>query len=126
MNTINTAATVGTESWKLIKDQRRKKLIALSEEARQIRDEEGLDCTLNDIIIERFYTNGHHNTFHTFAGWKKEGFSVIKGSEAFVVWGKKRTVEQGKDHREDEESEEAKKYKFYPLAYLFSNQQVKK
>lgn len=126
MNTDANVATVATESWKLLKDQRRKKLIALSEEAREIRDEEGLDCTLNEIIIERFYTNGHHNTFKTFKGWKKEGFSVIKGSEAFVIWGRKRTVEEGKDHREEEESEEAKKYKFFPLAYLFSNQQVKR
>lgn len=125
MNTDENVGTVATESWKLLKDQRRKKLIALSEEAREIRDEEGLDCTINDIIIERFYTNGHHNTFKTFKSWKEEGFSVIKGSEAFVIWGKKRTIEQAKDHRE-EESEEAKKYKFFPLAYLFSNQQVKR
>ena len=126
MNTNEEVATVATESWKLIKDQRRKKLIALSEEAREIRDEEGLDCTLNSIIIERFYTSGHHNTFKSFKGWKKEGFSVVKGAEAFVVWGRKRTIEQTKDHREGEESEDAKKYKYYPLAYLFSNQQVKK
>ncbi len=125
MNTKGDVATVATESWKLIKDQRRKQLIYLSEEAREIRDEEGLDCTLNSIIIERFYTRGHHNTFKSFKGWKKEGYSVIKGSEAFVVWGRKRIVEEAKDHRESEESEEAKKYKYFPLAYLFSNQQVK-
>ncbi len=124
MNTVSDTPTIKDESWKVIKDLRRKKLIALSEQAREIREEEGLDCTLNSLIIERFYQNKFHQEFHTFGEWKKQGFSIVKGSEAFVIWGRKRTVEAAQQN--PNESEEEKKYKFFPLAYLFSNQQVKK
>lgn len=124
MITTAETPTIKDESWKTRKDERRNKLIELSNEARAIRDEEGLECPLNDIIIERFYSDESHTEFHTFNGWRKLGYKVTKGSEAFVIWGKKRKVEVAQS--EETENEEEKSYKFFPLAYLFSNQQVEK
>lgn len=102
------------------RDIRRKELIKLSKIARAKRDEEGLDCTLNEIIIDDFYTDDEHQEFHLLRDWNEKGYKVKKGSKAFTIWGKKRTVENTDPDSEEDE------YKFFPLAYLFSNAQVEK
>lgn len=111
-----------------LRELRRKKLIELSKFAREIREAEGLDCTLNDIIIERFYTDNEHREFHLLKDWNERGYRVKKGETAFVIWGKKRTAHQAKDGEpttaEDESEGTEGNYKFFPLAYLFSNAQV--
>ena len=40
------------EDWQIKKDERRTRLIELSDKAREFRESQGLDCTLNEIIIE--------------------------------------------------------------------------
>ena len=101
--------------------EKRKVLISLSEEARAIREERDEDCTINHILITEFYQNDENTTFKTFGEWRKAGFSIIKGSKAFLIWGSKRKVE-----KQNENSEEPDQYKFFPVCYLFSNAQVKK
>lgn len=98
--------------------QRRKQLIRLSNIAR-LKQKEGDPRRINHIIIEDFYSDEGHQDFMLFREWKKQGFKVKKGSKAFVVWGRKRKATKASD----EENEETN-YKFFPLAYLFSNQQV--
>jgi len=100
--------------------QRRKALIELSKIAQMMR-KNGDDRKVNDIIIEDFYTQDGHSQFQLFRDWKEQGYRIKKGSRAFTVWGKKR-----KGQAQDPENEEEKEYKFFPLAYLFSNKQVTK
>lgn len=99
--------------------EKRKVLINLSEQARTIREEQGLDCTINNILISEFYQDAENTTFKTFWDWKKEGYKIIKGSKAFLIWGKKREAQ-----KQNENSEEPEEYKFFPVCYLFSNAQV--
>lgn len=120
MNTQTENSPEVKEDWKIKRDERRKILIEHSEWARDYRDKEGLDCTLNQIIIDEIYTDESNEEFHSFWKWKELGYKVKKGMEAFAVWGKKRTVET----QTEDEDEESKKYKYFPLAYLFSNAQV--
>lgn len=82
---------------------------------------DGLFETLNEAIIECLYKRDGHEVFRTFEAWKKDGFSIVKGSQAFVVWGRPQTMTKPEPKAEGEEERE-----FFPIAYLFSNKQVVK
>ena len=76
-------------------------------------------------LIETFIYNPEGNLeFKTFKQWKEAGYTIKKGSTAFLFWG-----QPLKDKYVDEETgeiteEEPDTEKFFPLAYLFSNEQV--
>ena len=76
--------------------------------------ESGKFQTVNAAIINAVYRSSEHQTFKSFDEWKREGYSVLKGSKSFCIWGKPTQIT-----KENEES-----YEFFPLAYLFSNAQV--
>ena len=79
---------------------------------------------INEGLIQ-FYSENEELEFNTFWEWKKKGFSVKKGSIAFLVWGKpkKLLVSPKEDETEETEGDE---FKFWPIAYLFSEKQVEK
>jgi len=59
--------------------------------------------------------------------WKEEGLKVKKGSKAFLFWGKpKKGQKKTKENIKPGESSPEDEYKFFPLAYLFSDKQVEK
>jgi hypothetical protein len=104
--------------------QRRKELKELSKlaKARIETDCEGM--TVNEVLINEFYTSNEHQEFNTLFEWNNKGYKVKKGSQSFCVWGSPKTrnseKEAEKNNSEEEETE------FYPLCYLFSNAQVEK
>jgi hypothetical protein len=102
--------------------ENRKKLIAISQPLRQLM-KEGAISTVNEGLHE-IYTeqNEQIDEFNTFKQWKKKGKTIIKGSKAFLFWGQPREIEQQKI--DDNSTEEEKKMKYFPLAYLFANTQV--
>lgn len=106
---------------------RRKALRELSKLARQLMEGPCEGMTVNEIIVEEFYTNKENKEFHTLKQWNKKGYKVKKGSEAFTVWGTTRTIE-GKttEQPQNQKPEDEEEDEFYPLCYLFSNAQVEK
>lgn len=99
---------------------KRQTLINLSQQAREMREEnpEFEDWTINQILLFQ-YSDGADIEFNTLWQWRKKGYKVKKGSKAFLVWGKKKTVSQ-----DDSPEENATEYKFFPICYLFSENQV--
>lgn len=77
--------------------------------------------TVNEIIIENFYKNKKNQIFKTYRQWQEEAKQVKKGEKAFLVWGKPRNINPEDEH----ESEDDEKETFYPVSYLFSNNQVR-
>lgn len=108
---------------KVIKDDKRQQLRELSKIAklRMQADCEGM--TVNEILIEEFYTNEENTIFKTLREWSKEGYKVKKGEKAFLIWGKPRAInkKEAQQPKEDEEKED-----FYPICFIFSNAQVVK
>lgn len=100
------------------KEQKKDLLRSLSQNAK-MKQQAGDERTVNQILMD-WYTNETHHEFHNFWEWKKLGFKVKKGERAFFVWGKKRKVTEKVENNDEEERE----FKFYPIAYLFSNAQV--
>jgi len=81
---------------------------------------EGVYDSVNEGLLDN-YSDGSEITFHTFNGWKEEGFAVKKGSKAFLIWGKPRKVQiTVPQEGEDEE------FKYWPLCFLFSENQVER
>jgi len=99
---------------------KKEKLIALSAQARELREELNEDTTINKILIKHFYTDLNNSEFNTYKQWKELGYQVKRGEKAFLIWGKKRTNKKQETKEKDKDDE----YKFYPMAFLFSNAQV--
>jgi hypothetical protein len=99
--------------------EKRKELIARSVLIRQMVKEGAID-TVNEGLRE-LYTdeNPDIEEFNTFNQWKEQGYTIKKGSKAFLFWGQPRHYEQT-----PEGSDEPEEFKFWPLCYLFSNEQV--
>jgi len=76
-------------------------------------------ATINEGLIE-VYSKGKDLEFNTFHQWKGKGFKILKGSKAFLVWGKPMKVPVPESEKEDDE------FKFWPVCYLFSEKQVEK
>lgn len=101
--------------------KRRANLKALSKVAKMAIESGATEAShVNEWILD-FYReeNPEIEEFNTFHQWKEKGFSIKKGSEAFVIWGKPRKVEAPDDSESDDDE-----YKYWPLCYLFSDQQV--
>lgn len=76
-------------------------------------------ATVNEALVIHYATQGH-TELHSFRGWLQLGKVVRKGEKALLLWGEpKQTGKQ-----EKEEGKEDDDYKFFPLAYVFSNKQV--
>ncbi len=98
---------------------KRKQLIAQSQVIRELI-EAGEYETVNEGLIETYKEeNPGAEEFNTFNQWKEKGFTIVKGSAAFVVWGQPRQAQQV-----PEGSDEPEEYKYWPLCYLFANTQV--
>lgn len=99
--------------------ENRKKLIELSQGARALI-ETGEYATVNEALIGVYAEeNEGIEKFKTFGQWKNDGYTIVKGSTAFLVWGQPRKVEQV-----PEGADEPEEFKYWPLCYLFANTQV--
>lgn len=105
----------------------RKKLIELSNVAKIMRQAKCLDMTINEILLSMIYETDGATEFNTFGQWKELGYTILKGSKAFVIWGQPRTGNEKKEETDKAaESEGEDEYSFFPVCYLFSDKQVRK
>lgn len=94
----------------------RAKLRELSAIAKKMVETEQVH-TVNQGLIQ-MYSNDGHEEFKTFHEWKQEGMSIKKGSKAFLVWAKPKTIEHPDPDSDEDEMD------YFPICYLFSNKQV--
>lgn len=130
MNTLQKSNTTSTNI-----EQRRSELIVLSQKAREYREiqlnnannEEDFirwsTTTINDIIADSYRNRTGATVFKTLKQWNQLGYRVNKGEKAFTLWGRKKEVKEKKENKQDSDNEVD--YEFYPIAFLFSDQQVK-
>lgn len=119
-------------------DVRRAALIELSVKARAYREEQLSKAEteeqllfwsairINDIIADWYRQQSGAKEFKTFAQWKADGYNIIKGSKAFILWSKKRKVSKQEEATETNTEPTETAYEFFPVAYLFSDLQVEK
>jgi hypothetical protein len=110
-------------SMKKTYEQRRQELRAISQSVRKFVTE-GAFSTINEAVIEIFYTKDGHSEFHTLYQWNKKGYRVLKGSTAFPVWGAPKEKNKAAASEPRPEENEENPENFWPICYLFSNLQV--
>lgn len=66
--------------------------------------------SINKMILFSVYNKNQSLVFKTFEQWNEEGKRIKKGAKAFILWGTPVYKDNGR--------------KYYPLNYLFSNEQV--
>ena len=122
--------------------EKREKLIELSAQAKKLRQQK-IDTaktteeaafwatrTVNYMLLHHIYTEGGGVRFETFNEWKAQGATIHKGAKATVIWGQPRqgvaTLEQdeAKPNNESSEDAAAAEYEFFPLCFLFSEDDV--
>ncbi len=114
---------------KLTYEEKRKKLIVKSNVLRKMVLD-GKFNTINEALQHSYMQDDKEITeFNTFNQWKELGFTIKKGSKAFLFWGQpKKATRKQKDKREemgqDDENNNNSGYEFFPLCYLFANTQV--
>lgn len=107
------------------KIESREKLIEFSRAAKLLRELEGLDLSVNETLLTMIYNTNDATEFNTFKRWKEQGYTILKGSKAFLIWGQ--PIRRGKEDKDKEKSKEGEaknEYEFFPVCYLFSNKQV--
>ncbi len=82
---------------------------------------EGKAASINDGLALIYNIQGH-TEIKSFRSWFKDGFVVKKGEKALLLWGEPLKVVKQEKQKDDEKDD----YKFFPLAFVFSNLQVSK
>ena len=122
METKSQAETTTEE--KTTNKDKRQELRELSLIAKGFQNSSCQEMTINEILINEFYTDAKNTEFKTLFDWSKIGFKVKKGSKAFLIWGKPRAIKDKNHEPTKQKNEEEDETEFYPLCYLFSNAQV--
>lgn len=117
---MNTTLTAKQEAAK----EKRQQLKSMSKAVKPLL-EMGEFETVNEALIASYKSNDPEiEEFKTFADWKKEGKKIVKGSTAFLIWGKKRKSKQEEEAPEETTEETKENYSYFPVCYLFANTQV--
>ena len=101
--------------------ENRKNLISLSKLARMLIEIGEADSVNDGLLTLYDKEQGQICEYNTFHQWKDKGYTILKGSKAFSVWGQPRNASQT-----PEGAEEPEEYKYWPVCYLFSELQVTK
>ncbi len=108
--------------------EKRDVLKILSGACVQLAEGEGLNLeehTINSLIMRYAYNLDFEYNFKSFAGWKNDGYTIKKGSKAYIVWGQPVSTKR-EELKEKKEEDQAKEDSFFPVAYIFRNDQVVK
>lgn len=103
----------------------RQRLIDFSNIAKKLKEAENLDLTINEILLKIIYDTKDIKEFNTFNQWKEKGYTIIKGSKSYLIWGQP-VNKQKADAKDEEYNESEDEYKYFPVCYLFSDKQVYK
>lgn len=102
---------------------RREELKAISAPFKILLQEGAID-TINEALCEMYKSQGHRE-LKTIHQWNEEGCRVKKGEKALLLWGKPRDKKKLNEAKEEGASEEEIET-FFPVAYVFSNNQITK
>jgi hypothetical protein len=97
---------------------KRQELKELSKAAAALVEEQKA-ASINDALVLIYAMQGHEE-IHSFKKWLELGYAVKKGEKALLLWGEPQKALKQEKQNEGEKDE----FKFFPLAYVFSNKQV--
>lgn len=75
---------------------------------------------INEALVLLYQQQGH-TEIHSFKHWLSLGYVVKRGEKALLLWGQ--PLKAAKQEKKEVDSDKDE-FSFFPLAYVFSNQQV--
>jgi hypothetical protein len=75
--------------------------------------------TVNEALVMMYAEQGH-TEIHSFKKWMELGYCVQKGEKALLLWGEPKKAQKQEKVNDGDPDE----FKFFPLAYVFSQKQV--
>lgn len=116
---------------KTVLKEKREQLFVISEQARELREREAiaLDLDTSGVPLNYYIADVYgikYDSLKTFSEWKKAGYTIKKGTKAFLFWGqpKKYAKNPAVENLDVEMTEDEKTIKYFPICYLFSKSQV--
>lgn len=107
------------------KSQEAKKLKAqMIEKAKShVEREAAENLGINEILMQWYGEDTGQTVFKTFHDWKKEGFKVIKGQNAFRIWSMPKKAKKSYETEQGEKLE-GDEYRYWGMCCLFHAGQV--
>lgn len=87
--------------------------------AKMVKAQPDQFSTVNDALVFMYNEEGH-TEINSFRKWIEKGYIVRKGEKALLLWGEPKKALKQEKQTEGEKDE----FKFFPLAYVFSQKQV--
>jgi hypothetical protein len=75
--------------------------------------------SVNNALVFMYNEEGH-TEIHSFKKWLEMGYVVRRGEKALLLWGEPKKAFNQEKQTEGEKDE----FKFFPLAFVFSQKQV--
>lgn len=107
--------------------ERRQQLSALSQDLKAVAQMQGIEESVNSLLLAYYKTQFETTDLRTFEEWKKAGYTVKKGQTSFMIWA---TPKATKAERERVAEAKAKgehateKEDYFPVCHLFDIKQV--
>lgn len=101
------------------KNPRREELKAISAPLKSLLLN-GEVATINEAL-RKIYAEQGHLQLKTLRQWNECGFVVKKGSKALLLWGAPKKLHKKKESESGEESDYSD---FFPICYVFSENQT--
>lgn len=83
----------------------------------------GMYRSVNEGLVAMYADQGH-TEIHSFKRWLERGFVVRRGEKALLLWGEPRNGGKQEKPEKKTDNKDEDEYKFFPLAYVFSQLQV--
>ena len=100
--------------------EKRERLKKLSSVAAQMVEENPEEYPTINAALVGIYNEQGHTEIHSFKKWLERGYVVRRGEKALLLWGEPKKALKQEKEKENEKDE----FKFFPLAYVFSQKQV--
>ena len=107
--------------------ERRKELSALSQDLKAVAQMQGIEESVNSLLLAYYKTQFETTDLRTFEEWKKAGYTVKKGQTSFMIWATPKATKAEKERVAEAKAKgehATEKEDYFPVCHLFDITQV--
>lgn len=107
--------------------ERRKELSALSQDLKAVAQMEGIEESVNSLLLAYYKRQFSASDLRTFDQWKEAGYIVKKGQTSFMIWATPKATKAEKERVAEAKAKgehATEKEDYFPVCHLFDISQV--
>ena len=107
--------------------ERRKELSALSQDLKAVAQMEGVEESVNSLLLAYYKRQFSASDLRTFDQWKEAGYTVKKGQQSFMIWATPKATKAEKERVAEAKAkgeQVTEKEDYFPVCHLFDISQV--